>query len=116
MNNNVKVHLTIEMESGALVRKDVAQEFGVRDEKGVEVNKFQHRSLFNKPSFKVIQLNEDAYKHFRSFDSRGNLPGSCRKYREEWGRITADQRLERWLNIICLAERGKSFVYEVFED
>ncbi len=123
MNNNVKIHLTIEMESGALIRKSIGQEYSV-DPSAVEdmakqgiahSGKFVHRNLINKPSFKVVQIGEDAYNYFRSFESRPNLR-QFYAYRKAWGSFTPDERLEKWLNIICCEAGGKSFVYEVFED
>ncbi len=125
MNNNVKIHLTIEMESGALVRKGIGQEYSVnpeaiesaRKESGVILpDKFIHRNLVNKPSFKTIQINEEAYYYFQSFDSRPQAYSFKNGYWKNWGRMTAEERLVAHLNIICISEGGKSFTFEVFED
>ncbi len=126
MNNNIKIHLTIEMESGALVRKSIGQEYSVNPAAIEDIkrntsmvceppSKFVHRNLVNKPSFKVVQLGESAYNWFRSYESRPDLRAFY-AYRKEWGRYTPDERLEKWLNIICCEAGGKSFTYEVFED
>lgn len=79
-------------------------------------DKFRHYPLTNKPSFKVIQISEDSYNFFRDFASRPQQNIFRQGYWKNWGRMTCDQRLEAWLNIICIEQNGKTFTYEIFED
>ncbi len=118
MNNNVKIHLTIEMESGALVRKGFGQEYSVNPDaielakkEGINLpTKYTHRNLVNKPSFKVVQINQESYDWFRSYESMPN------GYKSVWRNSDATKRLEIWLGIICADNRGKSFTYQILED
>jgi hypothetical protein len=95
-NNDIKVRLTINMESGALVRE------GER--------------LYNKPSFKVINLGVDCYNFYKSYDSQAALPGSFYSIRKQFRSMGAQARLEAWFQVICAENRGKSYNYHIFED
>ncbi len=109
------------MESGALVRKSIGQEYSVnpdvlqyaKDNRISLPDKYTHRNLVNKPSFKTVQISSYAYRHFMSYESR---PHSVPKYWDNWRNMTSIERLEAWLNIICIENRGKSFTYEILED
>ena len=127
MSNNTKIHLTIYLESGILVRQNEVEQIKYqlteRDfnpkkqwKHGEGFNIIEEGYISHKPliakgkTTQHLNLNEKCYDAFISI----NCPFWITKW--EWKNMNKTQKLKANLQRICETLGGKSYDYQIIED